>query len=133
MRNVSCMFSSVMKVLISVLFSGLLTERALNRAMGISLARVGLVCRGIVIRLLKITEEGFLRSVWNPDWRTQGVTSSTGCPFFKLLLPRRERLRGKQKLMSGFLRREVGSGIKRAGEIANRIQKSMNEYSSCMM
>ena len=58
-RNISCMLSSVMKVLISVLFSGLLTERALNRAMEMSLARVCLACRGIVIRLLSLQKKAF--------------------------------------------------------------------------
>ena len=48
-KNISYVLS-VMKVLFSVLFAGLLTERPLNRAIKIPLARVGLVCRGIVIR-----------------------------------------------------------------------------------
>ena len=72
-----------------------------------------------MIRLLKFSEEGILRSVWGPTGRTQWVMRSIGRPFLKFLPPRRERLRGKQKPMSSFLRREVKSGVKRAGEIAN--------------
>ena len=68
-----------------VLFSGLLTERALNRAMEISLARVGLVCRGIVIRLLKFTEEGILRSVWGPTGRTTGGNEINRSLFLQIL------------------------------------------------
>ena len=45
---------------------------------------------------------------------------STGRLFVKYLPPRRERLRGKQKPMSRFLRREIKSGVKRAGEIVSR-------------
>ena len=70
MRNTSCM--SVMKVLISVPFSGLLTDRALNRAMEMSLARVGLVCRGIVIRFLKFTDEGFFEISLESGWENTG-------------------------------------------------------------
>ena len=51
-----------------------------------SLARVGLVCRGIVIRLLKFTEEGILRSVWGPgDWENTGGNEINRSPFLQIL------------------------------------------------
>ena len=56
-RSISCTLQSVMMVLISVLFLGLLTEWTLNRVIEIWLARAGMICREMVIRLLKFMAE----------------------------------------------------------------------------